>query len=31
MGKTKKENSIDMDKCGYMKDLEGEPLIEEDK
>ena len=30
MRKTKKENSLDMGKCGYMKDLEGEPLLEED-
>ena len=30
MRKTKKENSLDMYKCGYMKDLEGEPLLEED-
>ena len=30
MGKTKKKNSLNMDKCEYMKDLEGEPLLEED-
>ena len=30
MGKTKKKNSLDMDKCEYMKDLKGEPLLEED-
>ena len=30
MGKTKKKNSLNMDKCEYMKHLEGEPLLEED-
>ena len=30
MRKTKKENSINMDKCGYLKDSKGEPLLEED-
>ena len=30
MGKTKKENYSDMDKCGYMKNLKGEPLFEKD-
>ena len=30
MRKTKKENSLNMDKCGYMKDLDVESLLEED-
>ena len=30
MRKTKKENSLNMDKCGYMKDLDVESLPEED-
>ena len=30
MRKTKKENALNMDKCVYMKDLEEEPLLEED-